>query len=192
MMNIWIRWQCGYWAYVDGNRLKLRGGSIYFYNEKGKVVECSLTDSVQFDMRVNCGFRFTKSCYKLNFTKGDVFAVRHKGSEYDLYIPMSEVDFTMLEKKEKVFNEGMDIIVKRRCAFNAYNFNFWNPICDCHNFYRLRGNERLNFEIHIEITRTDKGKMIDEIVESIYKDCGVTISVYDMSKIMKKYRIEKI
>lgn len=192
MMNIWIRWNCGYWAYVDMNQINLRGGKIYFYNEKGNIVECNLVDSVQFDIRVNCPFRFTRSCCNLNFSNGDMFAVRHKGNEYDLYIPMSEVNFTTLEKKNKLYNNGMDIMVMRRCAFNAYNLNFWNPKCDNHRFYRVRGSERLNFEIYVETIRTDKGKMVDEIVESIYKECGVSISNYDMAKIVEKYRIEKI
>ena len=84
MMNIWIRWYMGYWAYVDMNKISLRNGKIYFYNEKGKVVACDLSDSVQFDIRVNCSYRFTRPHVELNFSKGDVFAVRHKGNEYDL------------------------------------------------------------------------------------------------------------
>ena len=191
-MNIFIRWHIGYWAYVDMQDLRLRSGNIYFYNEKGDVVTCSLCDSVQFDMRVECGFRKTKSCYLLNFSKGDVFAVRHKDNEYDLYIPMSEVDFAMLDKRKRRCNEGMDVMVMRRCAFNAYKLNFWNPNCDTHRFYRVKGYERLNFEIYVETIHTDKGKMIDEIVQSIKNDCGVSISAYDMAKIIEKYKIEKI
>lgn len=192
MMNIWIRWYVGYFAYVDMNRLKLRRGEIHFYNEKGEVVKCNLEDSVQFDMRVQCPFRFTKSCYKLNFTKGDVFAVRHKGGEYDLYIPMSEVDFKKLEKRENVINNGMDVMVMRRCAFNATDLNFWNSSCNQNNFFRVKGNERLNFLIYVNQYHTDKGNMVDEIVNAFYKECGVNISTYDMAKIIEKYRIEKI
>ena len=192
MMNIWIRWYVGYFAYVDMNKLKLRNGKIFFYNEKGEVVECSLEDSVQFDMRVQCSFRFSKSCYKPNFSKGDVFAVRHKGNEYDLYIPMSEVDFKKLEKRENAINKGMDVMVMRRCAFNATDLNFWNPSCNQKNFFRVRGSERLNFLVFVEQYHTDKGKMVDEIVDAFYNECGVNISAYDMAKIIEKYRIEKI
>ena len=158
-MNIFIRWHIGYWAYVDMQDLRLRNGNIYFYNEKGDVVTCSLEDSVQFDMRVECGFRKTKSCYLLNFSKGDVFAVRHKDNEYDLYIPMSEVGFMKLNKMELLMNNGMDIMVKRRCCLVGHDLNFWNPSCDTHKFYLSRDKKRINFEIYVETKQTDKGNM---------------------------------
>ena len=191
MMNIWISWYCGYHACLDMKRLNLRRGNIYFYNDKGEVVVCDLKDSVQFDMRVSCGIKYTRSNVKLDYTKGVVFAVRHKGNEYDLYIPMEEVGLMKLNKKEYVFNDGTNILVKRRYCFCGGGLNFWNSNCDSHNFYLSKDKKHINFEVYVETKQTEKGKYIEEMSRTIREECGVTIDTYDMGKILEKFKIVK-
>jgi len=194
MMNIWIRWYCGYHAYLNMKKLKLCRGNIYFYNDKGEVVTCSLEDSVQFDMRVNCAIKYTRSKVKLDYTKGIVFAVRHKGDEYDLYIPMSEVNFVKSHKNEQSFNDNTMIRVTQCCGFDGSNLNFWNPECNLNRFkaYNSTKGERILFKLFIENKQTEKGKYIEEMSRTIREECGVTIDTYDMGKILEKFKIEKL
>ena len=193
MMNIWFRWYFGYWAHVDMRRLKLRRGQIHFYNKNnGEVVTCNLEDSVQFDIRVNCDIKYTRSNVKLDYTKGVVFAVRHKGDEYDLCIPMEEVGLMKLNKKEYVLNDETNILVRRRYCFCGSGLNFWNPNCDDHNFYLSKDKKHINFEVYIETKQTEKGKYIEEMSRTIREECSVIIDTYDMGKILEKFKIEKL
>ena len=194
MMNIWIRWHFGYWAYIDMKKLNLRRGNIYFYNDKGEVVYCRLEDSVQFDMRVNCAIKYTRSNVKLDYTKGIVFAVRHKGDEYDLYIPMSEVNFAKSHKNEQPYNDETMIRVTQCCGFDGSNLNFWNPNCNLNRFktYHSTKGERVLFNLFIEAKETEKGKYIEKMSRTIREECGVTIDTYDMGKILEKFKFEKL
>lgn len=192
-MNIFIRFRFGYYAYVDMREIKLKGGSIFFYNEKGDVVRCSLEDTAQFDIRVECGFRMTRNGTTPNFSKGDVFAIAHKGKEYDLYIPMSEVNFTKGHCIEQSMDCGMDIMIMQQCGIDATDLDFYNKSCNLNRFrsYQGKNGNRVLFEVFVGMKETDKGKIARNLSNEIRKDCDVSISSYDLMLILEKYRIEK-
>ena len=187
MMNIWIRWHIGYFAYVDMQRLSLKHGDIYFYNEKGNVVRCDLTDSVQFDMRVNCDFNFRN---KVNYTRDEVFAIRHKGGDYSLYIPMSEVGFTKLGLvNRKNDDKGMGHYVYRRYSFNATNLNFWNDNCNYGNF--TAKDDKVIFMNYVTFKPSEKAKNVVDLQTQIKETCGVYIEERDLADIVEHFNITK-
>lgn len=187
MMNIWIRWYVGFFAYIDMQRLHLKRGEIYFYDEKGNVVRCDLTDSVQFDMRVNCGFNFRN---KVNYTRNEVFAIRHKGGVYSLYIPMSEVGFTKLGLvQKKCDDKGMGYYVYRRNSFNATNLNFWNDKCNCGSF--TAKDDKIIFQVYETFKPTKKAKNVADLQTQIKETCGVYIEERDLADIVEHFNITK-
>ena len=187
MMNIWIRWQVGYFAYLDMQRLTLKHGELYFYDAKGNVVRCDLTDSVQFDMRVECDFNFRN---KVNFTRNEVFAIRHKGGDYSLYIPMSEVGFTKLGLiHKKSDDKGLGYYVYRRYSFNGSNLNFWNDKCNYGNF--KAEDNKIFFKTYVDFRPTEKATKVAELQEQIKETCGVYIEERHLADIMEHFVITK-
>lgn len=186
-MNIWIRWHVGYYAYVAMNKLHLNGGRIFFYNKNGDVVCFNLEDTAMFDMRVNCDFNFRK---KLNFTRNEVFAIRFKGGEYALYIPMNEVNLRFIRNKEITTNNGFYVYKYKLYSIKGTELHFWNEKCDLGKV-RQGDNGTIIFEEFGGCAETEEHKKIDKLKVDIIQNCDVSISDYDLSKILQKYRIIK-
>lgn len=191
MITIWIRWYCGYAAYISSvtytKYLSLASGEMYFYDAKGNVVRCGLTDSVQFDMNLNCEFNIRK---EIDFTCNEVFAIKHKEKNgYALYIPMSEVKFTKLGIAREESYDGLGNNVYRCYCFKATNLNFWNNVCNS-RIFKVK-DDMVFFKNYIGYESNDKGNMVLKIQTLIRNTCDVHIEKTDLVKMLEHFVIIK-
>ena len=187
MTNIRINWHVGYFASVNGKSHTLKNGAIHFYNEKGNIVRCDLDETAQFDIEVNCAFNVRKVAI---YTRNEVFAIRHKGGDYSLFIPMSEVGFTKLGLIHKEYdrNKGLECSVYRRYSFNGTNLDFWKFH---HDDTFIEKNGKIIYKSFIKTERTEKGNKVRELHTLIKDTCNVSIEDEDLADILEHFNITK-
>lgn len=186
MMNIFITWQVGYFARVQDYKLSLRKSRIHFYNETGVVLCCDLMDTANFLISVNCPFNFRN---KENFTRNEVFAIKHKGGTYSLYIPASEVGLVKGGTITKKHPKDLARTQFTRWSFLGRHLSFHNSTCNTDNFESKNG--RIFFKVYNKTIVTKKGKDITNLCEEIRETCFVRLDEYDLASILEHYNITK-
>lgn len=193
MITISVVWNCGYtaniWGTGDLQRLRLYRGKIRFYDGES-FVDCDLTDSVMFDIKVDCPFNIRK---KANFNRGEVFAIREIGEdEYTLYIPSSQVGLrksgtTSYKDDNKTTKYFFD-----KYTFKGYNLRFWNDECN-HGNFEFEGNSvsNITFKVFSDAIMTLKGKAIRAFVKDVQDTCGVSLDEWKITKIWDSYDFVK-
>lgn len=192
MITISVVWYCGYtaniWGTGDLQRLKLYRGKILFYNDDESFVKCDLTDSVMFDIKVDCPFNIRK---KANFKRGEVFAIREKGeNEYTLYIPASQVGLTNSGTTSYYNDNKTSKYIYNKHTFRGYNLRFWNDECNHDNFVSEQENE-ITFKVFSDARKTAKGKAIRAFVKDVHDTCGINLDEWKVAKIWDNYDFVK-
>lgn len=185
MMDIYIVWNVGYFAKIKDYRLPLRKNKIHFYNEKGVVVCCDMEDTANFLISVNCPFNFRN---KENFTRNEVFAIKHKGGTYSLYIPANEVGLVKLGTITEKLSQDLARAQYTRWSFVGY-LSFCSSICNANNFESK--DDRIFFKVYNKTIVTKKGKDITNLCKEIRETCFVSLDEYELANILEHYNITK-
>ena len=189
MNRIAIRWYYGYVAYVNGIMHTLKDATIHFYDKDGDIVKCALDNTIQFNIDTLCEVKEIRPNVKLNFESERIYMVRHKANAYAFYIPKNVVGLKEISPKKELMYQEMEVFHKKRYLIDVEDINYFNPYNSCKTFYKL--NNKLCFERFVKSESTKKGKMVDELVKEISEICHVSITTFNMCKILEKYKIEK-
>jgi len=191
MMNALVKWQVGYYITIDFQFMQLQDACLHFYDKDGNVVTFRLDDGCQFWLDIQCDeFNIRK---KHNFSRNEVFAIKHKKySEdyYSVYIPMDAVDLTHLGKKTAKCSDGYHIEHYNEYALKVSEYGWWSGEKPNHENLK-HTNDAVIFKENISITPTKKQKFVDNLSDEIYETCGISISDYGLKKMLKYYDIVK-
>ena len=192
MNEILIRWRENstfYCALIGLQTFYLKGGKIFFYDKDGNVEVMQLEDSVQFDIKVDCDCKVRK---KVDYTRGEVFLIRRKYDEYELYIPKKKVNFKEGKETKVVTCNGLYENTIKEYTFDADNLSSYYPTKINYTFFKGEDDTRVKYRTCVKVEFTELCASVQNLCADIKRNCGVLIDYFDMAKILEKYDVNKI
>lgn len=186
--NFAVRCQ-GLTEYVltDGFReYPIREHSIYFYSEDGSLIRLLLEDVCGFWLPIkNCKVAAHKKNYVIDYSKGEMVILR-VGSQYDILIPIAAVGLTCDNTENYDDNCGY-VYEKKTYSFNGSNLQL---IDRTSTKIIAVGEDRIAFCISRSCGRTKLLEKAMKLRKEFYR-MGISISGYELHKILKEYNITK-
>lgn len=189
-----------FWRPFKGFFINLFGCGCYhidnlmLYDFNGNCVGVPLGDGVSFLCSLEGDIPISVR-KKENYTRNEIFVIKRpkKYGEviYDAYVPMGPADLKHIKDIEQVSGDGNFISHYTEYSFRGSYLKYWGEDEPIGAKFSTEGEDRLKMLVYTKSEYTEKKQNLDALADDIKATSGVSISSYDLERILEHYTMTK-